>query len=200
MRDEPRHSVVPSSCDLRRDSRARMPGTWSGLRSSWKGVVHLDGRSPAARADAFHLFEREDAVRGDAFVPDAELFLEALIHIVGAAQHATDVGADLHVEFARRLEAQHRVVGSHVAHIEFGDADALRLLLRSPRRTDSRSRPAHRAASEPAPSASPDTSSPARRSGPPAAAKRWSSFRCSLHQLPRPRLGRHIHLFLTCRS
>ena len=88
-------------------------------------VVHLDGRSPAACADALDLFKRKDAVGGDALVSDAKLFLEALVDFVSAAQHATDVGADLHVVFAGRLEAQHRVVGGHVAHFEFGDADAL---------------------------------------------------------------------------
>ena len=46
--------------------------------------------------------------------------------IVGAAQHATDIGADLDVVSAGGLEAQHGVVGGHVADFEFGDADALR--------------------------------------------------------------------------
>ncbi len=91
-----------------------------------KVVVHLDGRSPAAGADAFYFFEREDAVGGHALVPDAKLFLEFLVDLVSATQHATDIGADLHVEFACRFEAQHRVVGGHIADIEFGDADALR--------------------------------------------------------------------------
>ena len=35
-----------------------------------------------------------------------------------APQHATDIGAHLHVELARRLEAQHRVVARHVAHFK----------------------------------------------------------------------------------
>src|SRR5216684_2462477 len=69
-------------------------------------VIHLDGRGPSACPDAFHLFEREHAVRSDALVAHAQLFLEALIEIVGAAKHATDIGADLDVELARGLEAE----------------------------------------------------------------------------------------------
>ena len=88
-------------------------------------VVDLDGRRPAAGADALDLFEREEAVGRDALVADAELVLEALEDLVAAAQHAADVGADLHVVLAGRLEAQHGVVGGHVAHVELGDADAL---------------------------------------------------------------------------
>ena len=80
---------------------------------------------PAAGADALDFFEREEAVGRDALVADAELFLKALVDVIGAAQHATDVGADLHVVFAGRLEAQHGVVGGDVAHFEFRDADAL---------------------------------------------------------------------------
>src|ERR1700691_2635157 len=69
-------------------------------------VIHLDGRPPAAGADAFDFFEREQSILGHALVPDAEFFLEALIKVISAAQHATDVGAYLHVVFAGRLEAQ----------------------------------------------------------------------------------------------
>src|SRR5580658_4275772 len=90
-----------------------------------KVVVHLYGRSPAAGADALDFFKGKETVGGDALVPNAQLFLKALVKIVGAAQHAADVGADLHVVFARRLEAQHRVVRGHVTHLKFGNADPL---------------------------------------------------------------------------
>ena len=79
-----------------------------------KVVVHLDRWSPAACADALHLFEREHAVGCYALVPNAQFLLEFLVNLVSAAQHATDIGADLHVEFARWLEAEHGIVGRHV--------------------------------------------------------------------------------------
>src|ERR1700738_1702329 len=88
-------------------------------------VVHLDGRRPAAGANAFHLFERENAVRSHALMPHAQLLLESLVEVVGAAQHATDIGADLDVVLARRLEAQHGVVAGHVAYFEFGQAQSV---------------------------------------------------------------------------
>src|SRR5580698_783485 len=78
-------------------------------------VVDLDGGGPAAGADAFHFFKREDAVCGHALVAHAELFLEALEERIRPAQHAAYVGAHLDVEFTCRLKAQHRVVGGHVA-------------------------------------------------------------------------------------
>ncbi len=81
-------------------------------------------------------------------VADAEFFLEALVDVVRAAQHATDVGADLDVVFAGRLEAEHGVVGGDVAHFELGDADASGDLRRRRRRRDSQLRPARRAAWE----------------------------------------------------
>src|ERR1017187_6258532 len=87
-------------------------------------VVDLDGRRPAAGSDALHLFEREEAVLCHALAPDLQLLPEAFVDLISAAQHATDVGADLHVEPSCRLEAQHGVVAGHVAHLEFGDVDA----------------------------------------------------------------------------
>src|SRR5271167_3411749 len=65
-------------------------------------VVYLNGWGPRANPYAFDFFEREEAVGGDALVADAELFFEVLEEIVSAAQHATDVGADLNVVFAHR--------------------------------------------------------------------------------------------------
>src|ERR1700694_3331236 len=48
-------------------------------------VVDLDGRGPAADTDALDFFEREYAVGSDAFVPDAELVLKALVNVVGSS-------------------------------------------------------------------------------------------------------------------
>src|SRR5580698_5755414 len=87
-------------------------------------VVYLNGRSPAADADAFDFFKREEAVGGDTFVADAELILQVFEEIVAAAQHAADVGADLYVVLAGGLEAQHGIVAGHVADVERRDADA----------------------------------------------------------------------------
>src|SRR3974390_2804832 len=41
-----------------------------------KVVVHLNCRRPAAGADALHFFEGEDTIRRNAFVTNAQLFLE----------------------------------------------------------------------------------------------------------------------------
>ena len=58
---------------------------------------------------------------------DPQLLLKPLIlEVVGAAEHATDICADLHVVLAGRLEAEHGVVAGHVANIEGRDADAMR--------------------------------------------------------------------------
>ncbi len=128
MGDEPRHrwSCLSSSLCLRLPAiAAEDAGHEIGLELVVEVVVHLDGRRPAAGADAFDFFEGEKPVGRDALGTDAELFLEALVDIVGAAQHATDIGADLNIEFSRGLEAQHRIIGGDVAHFEFRDADAL---------------------------------------------------------------------------
>src|SRR5258708_18821805 len=88
-------------------------------------VIHLDRRRPATGSNAFHLFEGKHPVRCNALVTHAKLFLETLEEVVRPAQHAADVGADLDVEFCRRLETQHRIVAGHVAHLEPGQAQAL---------------------------------------------------------------------------
>src|SRR6516225_3288626 len=55
-------------------------------------VVHLHGRSPAARPDALHFFEREDTVGRCALVTDAQLLRAVLQQFLAAAQHAGNVG------------------------------------------------------------------------------------------------------------
>src|ERR1700728_2146242 len=81
-------------------------------------VVYLNGRRPAADADAFDFFEGEEAVGGDVFVADTEFFLQVFKEIVRAEQHAADIGADLNVVFAGRLEAEHGVVAGHIADVK----------------------------------------------------------------------------------
>src|ERR1035438_958630 len=73
-----------------------------------KCVIYLDGRCPGARPDALDFLQRKDAVRRNALVPDSEFLLEAFENVVGSTQHATDVCADLHVEFAHGFEKQKR--------------------------------------------------------------------------------------------
>src|SRR5215472_1151891 len=63
-------------------------------------VVDLDGGGPATGADALDFFEREGAIRSDLFVPDAELGLAVVKDLVAPAQHAGNIGADLHVVLA----------------------------------------------------------------------------------------------------
>src|SRR5215469_836146 len=65
-----------------------------------KRVVHLDRRRPAAGPDAFHFFEREHRVRCNSLVLDAQFLLKPFVQLVSAAQHATDVRANLNIEFA----------------------------------------------------------------------------------------------------
>ena len=86
-------------------------------------VIDLRSRGPGAGTDALDFFYGKEAVGSDAFVGDAELLLAVVENFVAAAEHAADVGADLNVIFAGRLDAQQRVVADHVAHVELGDAD-----------------------------------------------------------------------------
>src|ERR1700722_12441951 len=90
-----------------------------------KIVVYLNGRGPAADADAFDFFEREEAISGDAFMADAELVLKMVEEVVTTAQHATDVGADLDVVLAYGLEAKHGIVSGDVAHFKRSFAKAM---------------------------------------------------------------------------
>ncbi len=115
-------------------------------------------------------------VRRDLLVSDAQPLLAVVQNLVAAAQHAADIRADLHVVLARRLGPQHGVVAQHAAHIEVEDVRCARRSRQSPRRRRSRPHPAHRAASESAPSASPDRASPACRSAPQAPAKKSIVF------------------------
>src|SRR6185503_18352894 len=100
-------------------------GNGFGSQTVVEVVVDLDGRRPAACANAFHFFERKRSVGSHAFMSNSKLVLEALVNIVSSAQHATDVGADLDVVLAGRLEAEHRVIGSYISNVEFGNPDAV---------------------------------------------------------------------------
>src|SRR3954468_12995890 len=87
-------------------------------------IVHLHGGSPAACADALDFFEGKDTVWCCLAIANAEAIFAVLKHLVAAAQHAGDVGADLHVELAVRSGMQQGVVADDVAHVEFGNLDA----------------------------------------------------------------------------
>src|ERR1039458_8260331 len=95
-----------------------------GLELVVEVVIHLNRRCQATSADAFNLFQREEAVGGNAIGSDAELFAKTLVDFVSSAEHATDVGTNLDVVFAGGLEAKHGVVGGDVAHLKLGDANA----------------------------------------------------------------------------
>src|SRR5580704_1144903 len=101
-------------------------GNEVGLDLIMKFVIDLDGRRPTTCAYAFYFFDREESISRHAFGADAEFLLEALVDFVSTAQHTTDVGADLNVEFTRGLEAEHRIIRGDIAHFEFGNADAPR--------------------------------------------------------------------------
>ena len=118
-----------------------------------KIVVDLDSGRPAAGADALDLFEREEAVGGNSLVADAELCLAVVEDLVAAAQHAGDVGADLHVVLARRYRAKHRVIAKDVANVELKEIEAGWQSRGWRPRRRSRFRPARRAAWERGPSA-----------------------------------------------
>ena len=73
-------------------------------------VIDLNRGCAGAGADTFDLFQREDAVVGDFLVADFQALFGSLENVVAAAQHAGDVGADLHVVLAHRLAMQHGVI------------------------------------------------------------------------------------------
>ena len=50
---------------------------------------------------------------------DAECLLAMVVKLVGSAQHAADIGADLDVIFACRPGAQHGVITDHIADFQF---------------------------------------------------------------------------------
>ncbi len=85
-----------------------------------KVVIHLRRRGPAAGANALNFFQRKQTVRRSFLVSDAQLLLAMLEQFLAPAQHAGDVGANLHVVLAARLGGQHGVVADHVAHFELG--------------------------------------------------------------------------------
>src|SRR5262245_33056935 len=87
-------------------------------------VIDLYRRRPRTRAHAFHLLEREEAVRRDFLVSYAEFLTGVLVQLIAIPQQTTDIGADLDVIFAHRLAMQHRVVGQHFIDLQRGHAHA----------------------------------------------------------------------------
>src|ERR1035438_116797 len=65
--------------------RRHNAGYMTGRQLVVEVVVYLDGRRPAASADALDLFEGKDAVRSHSLVSNAQLLLEAFVEVVGAA-------------------------------------------------------------------------------------------------------------------
>ena len=59
------------------------------------------------------------------FVADPELLFRVFVQFLAAHQHATDVGAYLHVILAHRLAMQHRIIADHFIHLQRCDAAAL---------------------------------------------------------------------------
>src|ERR1700740_2730978 len=60
-------------------------------------VIHLRCGRPTASANALHFFQREQPIRRRFFVADAKFSLAVIEKFLSAAQHAGNVGADLHV-------------------------------------------------------------------------------------------------------
>src|ERR1043166_6057683 len=85
-------------------------------------VIHLDGGSPRAGAHAFHLFQRDAAIRRNLLVTDAQPLAGMLPESVAVVKQAADVRADLHVILPERLAMQHRVIRKHLDHLQRGHA------------------------------------------------------------------------------
>src|SRR5208282_5599917 len=68
-----------------------------------KVVIHLDCRSPTARANTFHLFQREQAVLRRAFMADAQLLLAVVKKLFATDEHTRDIGTHLYVVLPARL-------------------------------------------------------------------------------------------------
>ena len=60
-----------------------------------------------------------------AFVADVQFVLAVVEELEAAAEHAGDVGADLHVVLPRRGSAKHRIVAEDVADVELEEVEAL---------------------------------------------------------------------------
>ena len=89
-------------------------------------VVDLHRGCTRAGADAFHLFEREDAVWRCFLVPDFQTLLCVLEKLVSPAQHAGHVRANLNVVLAPRLAAQHGVKPQGLLHLNCAKLQAAR--------------------------------------------------------------------------
>src|ERR1700730_3345891 len=85
-----------------------------------KIVITLGRRCPTACTNAFHLFQREQAVGGSFFVSYAEVLRAMFKNLLATAHHATNVGADLDVEPPAGLSGQHRVIADYISNFEFG--------------------------------------------------------------------------------
>src|SRR5713226_10660970 len=85
-----------------------------------KIVIHLGRRYPTACTNAFHFFQRKQAVGGGSFVSYAEVLRAMFKNLFATADHATNVGADLHVELPAGVSGQHRVIADYISNFELG--------------------------------------------------------------------------------
>src|ERR1700687_1073573 len=85
-----------------------------------KIVINLGRRCPTACTNAFHFFQRKQAVGGGFFVSYAEVLRAMFKNLLAPADHATNVGADLDVELPTGLSGQHRVIADYISNFEFG--------------------------------------------------------------------------------
>ncbi len=88
-----------------------------------------DHRRGAARTEALHVVEAIFVIGGRFAVVDAQLLLEVVHTLPGAAQHARHVGADLDVVLALWLGVQHVVEVHHTADFRRFDLQHLRQLV-----------------------------------------------------------------------
>src|ERR1700680_1946445 len=79
-----------------------------------KIVINLGRRCPTACTNAFHFFQRKQAVGGGLFVSYAEVLRAMFKNLLATAHHATNVGADLDVALPAVLNGQHRVIADYI--------------------------------------------------------------------------------------
>src|SRR6202522_1106545 len=75
-----------------------------------KIVIHLHRGSPTASADTFHFFERKQTIGRCALVADTKLLLAVRQQLFSTDEHASDIGAHLHVVLSSGLGRPARAV------------------------------------------------------------------------------------------
>jgi hypothetical protein len=80
-------------------------------------VIDLHSRRAGACPDAFHFFQRENAIGRSLFMPNFQAFLRVRQQFGPTAQHARNVGANLHVMFAHQFAMQHGIKRQGLFHL-----------------------------------------------------------------------------------